>query len=176
MEAAQINGMESGFWNDLKTVLPGLLLAVLGLFLVEITLSQAALSVLLFAVCIYPYFLLHELLHAVVYMAASGRPVQIRFTKFGAVCGAPEGYFFRSAALTCTAAPLVLLGILFPVGWAAAVMAKHWLFFLAGLLLAFHLLGCRSDINLLREIGKYKGREVLVRDQGDRQWIFVRKG
>lgn len=171
-EAAHISGAESGFWNDLKTVLPGLALAAVGCFCVKPSLGQIVLSLPVFLASIYPYFVLHELVHAAVYCAMTRQKVKIRFTKGGACCWMPDVYVYRGVANTCTAAPLVAFGILLTAGSVAAIVSQHWLFLPASLLLALHLLGCRSDVNLLREIGMHPGNDILIRDNGTEQWIY----
>lgn len=171
-QSAHICGMNSGFGEDLKTVLPGLALVVTGCIFVELTLSQIGLSILLVLLGVYPYFILHELVHALVYIAATGQPVKIGFTNHGAYCSVPDIYVCRKVAVTCTAAPLVVFVIVLTVCTVCAMVIKHWLFLPAGLLLTFHLLGCRSDVNLLKEIGKYRDCDILIRDNGSEQWIY----
>lgn len=171
-EAARICGAESGFWNDLKTVLPGLLLAVIGCFCVKLSLGQVAISLLVFFVSIYPYFILHELVHAVVYSAATRQKVNIRFTKGGACCWMSDVYISRGVANACTAAPLVVFATALTAGSVTAILSQHWLFLPASFLLALHLLGCRSDVNLLREIRKFPKKDILIRDDGTEQRIY----
>ena len=158
----------SGFLPDLKVLWPGLLLILLSLLRNHLTFGQATLSLLLFAGAIYPYFVLHELLHALVYKVASGQPVRIRFHKTGASCALPEGYIPHQTATLCTSAPLTVLGILLTL----SALCPHWFAFLSALLLTFHLLACRSDIFLLRNLKKYRATDTLVQDNGTNQRIF----
>ena len=169
-ETARISFSDApgGFLSDLKILWSGLFLILISLMRTQLTFVQAGLSLLLFAVSIYPYFVLHELLHAVVYKAATGQPVRVRFTKTGASCALPEGYLSRRTAILCTAAPLLGLGVLL----VFAALLHGWCAFPCALLLTFHLLACRSDINLLRELKKYPKNGTLVWDNGNEQRIF----
>lgn len=171
-EAAHVAGLHSGFLDDLKTVLPGILLVTVGCVFTTLTFLQVILSLLIFAACISPYFLLHEAVHAIVYKAATHQTVKIGFTKGGAYCSVPEIYTYRPVAVACTAAPLVVFAILLGAICICAIVAAHWSFLPTGLLFTFHLFGCRSDVNLLREIGKYKESDILVLDNGTEQWIY----
>ena len=158
----------SGLLPDLKILWPGLLLIVLNLLRIHLTFGQAALSLLLFAASIYPYFVLHELLHALVYKTATGQPVRIRFTKTGANCSLPDGFLSRQTAVFCTATPLAVLGILLTL----ASFTTCWPSFPSALLLTFHLLACRSDIHLLTCLRKYPANAALIQDNGSEQRIF----
>ena len=170
--ATHIAGLHSGFLNDLITVLPGILAVIAGCVFTKLTFVQVVLSLLIFAACIYPYFVLHELVHAMVYKTMTHQPVKIGFTRNGAYCSMPEIYTYRPVAVACTAAPLVVFAIMLGAICICAILAAHWFFLPAGLLFTFHLFGCRSDVNLLREIGKYNGSSILVRDNGTEQWIY----
>ena len=160
----------TGLLPDLKVLWPGLLLIFLSLLRTHLTFGQAAFSLLLFAGSIYPYFFLHELLHALVYKVATGQPVRIRFHKTGASCALPEGYISHQTATLCTAAPLTVLGILLTL----SALCPHWFSFPSALLLSFHLLGCRSDVYLLRQLKKYSTPEALVQDLGTEQRIYMK--
>lgn len=174
VEAVRIHGFQSGFRNDLNTVMPGILLIATGCLWVKPTLCQIIASLALFAVSIYPYFALHELVHAVVYKAATHQKVTIAFTKGGAYCSLPDIFIYRPVAVAGTAAPLVVFSVLLTMWAVTAIMAGQWHFLAVGLLLSFHLFGCRSDVNLLRELGKYKESSILVRDNGAEQYIYRR--
>ncbi len=162
----------TSFLSDLKATCPGIAFTILGCLRVPPALCQAALTLLLFAAAIYPYLTLHELVHGLIYKAATGRNVTIRFTKTGANCSLPEGYVSHPTAVACTAGPLVVFSIAFGAWGIAALLLKHGTALLAGLLLTFHLLGCRSDVHLLRQLRKYGPANTLIRDNGAEQWIF----
>lgn len=174
-EIAVISCPEFGFWQDLSVTAPGLLLAAGGWVAVKPSLDQLALALLVFVVCIYPYFGVHELLHGVVYKLASGQPVKIRFSLTGAACLLPEGYVSGSVACICTAAPLVILGIGLLLGSLTAAIRGNWLWLSCALLLVLHLLGCRSDIHLLKQLGKYRRDSIWVRDSGAQQRIYQKE-
>ena len=75
----------------------------------------------------------------------------------------------------CTAAPLVILGIGLLVGSLAAAIRGNWLWLSCALLLALHLLGCRSDIHLLKQLVKYRRDSIWVRDIGTQQRIYQKE-
>lgn len=162
-----------GFLEDLKTVLPGLILIVAGCVVVRPNWMQCLFSLLTFAVCVYPYFSLHEMTHAVVYMAASGEKAKVRFVKGGAYCALPDLYVYGRTAIACTAAPLVVFSALFAALSVWFLFLGHWLVLPASALLAFHLLGCRSDVHLLKEIHKIRDARLLVLDRGNEQWLYM---
>lgn len=164
--------MPGGFREDLKAVWPGLAVTAAELLWVRMSPEQAALAVLVFVLGIYPYFALHELVHGAVYLAA-GQRAKIRFTKYGANCSLPELYVCWEIAVVCTAAPLVVFCALFGAWAVAGIALGHWSGLTAGALLTFHLLGCRSDVHLLKKLSSYRGAAAFVRDAGGEQRIFV---
>lgn len=150
----RFDDVKTGFLYDLKTVLSGILLTIIGCIIVRPTIVQVLISLGIFAVSIYPYFSLHEIVHGIVIKVMTGQRVEIGFNKGGAYCGMPELYMYRPVAVRCTAAPLVVFSILFGIGAVMLIAVGHWMFLPLGLLLTLHLLGCRSDINLLKELEK----------------------
>lgn len=171
----RFDNVKTGFLYDMKAVFPGILLTMIGWIFVKLTISQILIALGILAVSIYPYFSLHEIIHGTVVKIMTGQRVEIGFNKSGAYCGMPELYMYRTVAVYCTAAPLVVFSLLFGFGTVILIAAGHWLFFPLGLLLILHLLGCRSDVNLLKELGKYKKQSMLVKDTGGEQWFYLSK-
>ena len=168
----RFDDVKTGFLYDLNAVLPGILLTIIGWIIVRSTIAQVLISLVIFAVSIYPYFSLHEIVHGVVIKGMTGQRVEIGFNKSGAYCGMPELYMYRPVAVCCTAAPLIVFSVLFGIGTIILIAANHWMFLPLGLMLALHLLGCRSDVNLLKEIGKYNDSSLLIKDTGAEQWFY----
>lgn len=172
IDHVRFDDVKTGFLYDLKAVLPGILLTIIGWIIVRPTIVQVLVSLVIFAVSIYPYFSLHEIVHGVVIKVMTGQRVEIGFNKSGAYCGMPELYMYRPVAVRCTAAPLVVFSILFGIGDVILIAADNWMSLPLGLLLTLHLLGCRSDVNLLKIMEKYHDDSLLIKDTGAEQWFF----
>lgn len=171
----RFDDVKTGFYYDLKAVFPGIILTIMGWIIVNPTAAQVLISLAISAASVYPYFSLHEILHGLVVKVMTGQRVEIGFNKSGAYCGMPDVYMYRPVAVRCTAAPLVVFTILFGIGGIVLITAGHWMFLPLGLLLTLHLLACRSDVNLLKEMGKYTDSSLLIRDTGAEQWFYVQK-
>ena len=169
----RFDDVRTGFLYDLKAVLPGVLLTVIGWLIVRPTMMQVLISLGIFVVSIYPYFALHELVHGIVIKVMTGQRIEIGFNRSGAFCGMPDLYMNRSLAICCTAAPLVVFSALFGIAALILIAVGHWVFLPLGLLLTLHLLGCRSDVHLLKELGRFKNRSLLVKDTGKEQWLYL---
>lgn len=161
------------FWQDAATLLPGLCLLVVGAATVELHARNIIIAVFVFLASVYPYFLLHELVHGVVYSAVTWRKVKCHFSWTGSCCELPDIYCGRRLALLCTAAPLIVFGVLFLALTILALQCGHWLYIVYSLLLALHLFGCRSDMYLLKCILQYDDRKLLVLDRGAEQYIYL---
>lgn len=174
-EAAYVcfDRVKTGFLYDFKAVLPGIFLSLTGWILVKPTVSQLFLALGILAASVYPYFSLHELLHGAVVKVMTGQRVEIGFNRSGASCGMPQLYLYRHAAVCCTAAPLVVFSLLLGLGTVLLIAADHWLFLPLSLLLTLHLLGCRSDVSLLKELKKIANPSLLVKDTGNEQWFYL---
>ena len=168
----RFDDMKTGFGYDLKAILPGIVLTALGCIVVKPTLTQSLVSLVIFVVAIYPYFSLHELVHGMVVKLMTKQSVEIGFNKSGAYCGMPDIYMYRKLAVNCTAAPLVAFSILFGVSAIILIVLGHWSFLPLGLLATLHLLGCRSDVNLLKELKKHQSELMLVKDTGTEQFFY----
>ncbi|MGM9601374.1 MAG: DUF3267 domain-containing protein [Faecousia sp.] len=133
---------------------------------------RALVSIAILAISIYPYFILHEIVHGAVIRVITGQRVEIGFNKHGAYCGMPELYLYRPVTVRCTAAPLAVFSILLGIGSVMLIAADNWMFLPFGLLFTLHLLSCRSDVNLLKEMKKYPDDGLLIRDTGTEQWFY----
>lgn len=171
----RFDDVKTGFCNDLKAVFPGILLTLIGWIIVKPRVAQVLISLTISAASVYPYFSLHEILHGLVVKVMTGQRVEIGFNKSGAYCGMPDLYMYRPVAVRCTAAPLVVFSTLFGIGVVILIAVGNWMFLSIGLLLTLHLLGCRSDVNLLKEMGKYKDSSLLIKDTGAEQWFYSPK-
>lgn len=168
----RFDDMKTGFWYDLKAILPGIVLTVLGCIVVRPTFTQSLVSLVIFVVAIYPYFSLHELVHGIVVKLMTKQSVEIGFNKSGAYCGMPDIYMYRKLAVNCTAAPLIVFSILFGLSAIILIVLGHWSFLPLGLLATLHLLGCRSDVNLLKKLKKYHSESMLIKDTGTEQFFY----
>ncbi len=163
----------TGFLADIRAVWPGLLLVLLIWHLERPGLGESALALGIFAAGIYPYFAVHELTHGLVYRAMVGKNVKIGFSRTGAYCGIPAIYVYRTVAVRCTVAPLAVFSVLFGLGAAVLAETASWAALPLALLLTLHLLGCRSDVALLKALHRFKTPSLLVRDCGTEQWIYI---
>ena len=162
----------TGFWRDLETILPGLVLTAIGWILVRPTIAQALISFAVFAASVYPYFILHELAHAIVIMAMTKQRVEIGFHKSGMYCSISDVYLYQNVAAKCTAAPLEVFSALFGLAAIIMIVFKQWLFLPFTLLTMLNLFGCRADITLMQALQKYRSESLLVRDTGNEQWLY----
>lgn len=169
----RFDDVRTGFLHDLKAVFPGILLTITGWLMVRPTAIQVLISFGIFVVSIYPYFALHEFVHGIVIKVMTRQQIEIGFTRSGAFCAMPELYMNRPLAIGCTAAPLVAFSALFGITALILITAGHWMFLLPGFLVTLHLLGCRSDVHLLKELGKFKNRSLWVKDTGKEQWLYL---
>lgn len=169
----KFDNVPTGFLYDCRAVLPGILLTIFGWLWVRPGILQILGSIFIFTVGIFPYFSFHEIIHGAVYQIMTGQRVTIGFHKGGAYCGMPGLYVYRNVAVKCTAAPWILFSVLFGAAGILAIAAGSWLFLPCGLLLTLHLLGCRSDVHLLRELAKHPEPSLLVLDSGTEQWFFA---
>ena len=120
------------------------------------------------------YIVLHELTHGVAYKALTHQKLTFGLTLTVAFCGVPDIYVSRKTALISLAAPLVTFTIVF-------LPLTIWLYFVdtlmyicSAFLFASHLGGCCGDIFMLLLLGfKYKDKELLMRDTGPEQFIYL---
>lgn len=169
------NEMKTGFWCDLKAMLPGLVLTAIGWITVRPTVAQTLVSLAVFVAAICPYFTLHEIVHGMVVKSMTRQRVEIGFHRYGMYCGMPDLYLYQSVAVNCTAAPLAVFSILFGVGAIFLIAFGRWTFLPLGLLMSLHLFGCRADVHLLEALRKYESASLLVKDTGSEQWLYDRK-
>lgn len=95
----RFDAVKTGFLYDLKSVLPGIILTLLGWIIVKPAITQILISLGIFALSIYPYFSLHEIIHGLVMKAMTGENVKIGFEKSGGYCGMPDLYVYRKVAV-----------------------------------------------------------------------------
>lgn len=167
--------IRTGFLRDLAVILPGLVLVVLGCVLVRLSAIQVVLSAVILGVGTFLYLNLHEILHGIVYKVMTGQKPAFGFGKGFAYCAMPDIYISGTVAILSTAAPLAVFCFFLSGLWVFFLCIKSWLILPTGLLLTFHLFGCRADINLLKALGKYKHTDLLMCDRGTEQWLYLPK-
>lgn len=129
-----------------------------------------------FIVSMLGCIVLHELTHGLVYKLMTGEKLTFGITPAAAFCGVPNIYTYRRCAILALVAPLIILtAILVPIVWLFSI--SNPLYYIGfSFILAMHLGGCIGDGYLsILLLTKYKDKDVLIKDTGPEQFIYVRK-
>ena len=131
---------------------------------------------IIFIINMILYVVLHELTHGIVYKVMTGEKLTFGITPAAAFCGVPNIYTYRRCALFALLAPLVTFTvILVPV--LVFLSYANLLYYIGfSFIFALHLGGCIGDGYLaFLLLTRYKDKDVLMRDHGPEQFIYVRK-
>ncbi len=132
------------------------------------------LVMLVFALAMLLYIVLHELTHGAAYKLLTKERLTYGFTLTVAFCGVPHIYIYRKTAIIASAAPLVVFSVLFLSLAAVFYFTNSLLFVLTSILFAVHLGGCCGDMYVIYlMLFKYKDPKTLVRDTGPMQSFFT---
>ena len=127
-----------------------------------------------FYVALLLYVVLHELVHGLFYKLLTGEKLVFGISWSCAFCGVPQIYTYRTVTILSAAAPLVLFTLLFLPLCAVLLFVEPYLYFLALALFGLHLGGCVGDFYLVMLLLlRYKAPNVLVRDTGPEQSVYV---
>ncbi len=130
----------------------------------------------IFVISMLLYIVLHELTHGLVYKIMTGEKLTFGITPAAAFCGVPKIYTYKKCALLAITSPLVLFTlILVPMVWLLSYIdGLYYIGF--SFILALHLGGCIGDGYLaFLLLTRYKDKEILMKDTGPEQFIYVQK-
>lgn len=125
-----------------------------------------------FLAVLIAYVVAHELTHGITYKALTGQRLRFGITLSVAYCGLKEGYVNKKTAIIACLSPFVIHSI-----WMIAVIcvlpADVWALMLIAVF-GLHFGGCCGDLFVVMLlIMKYRGREVLMKDDGPCQRFYV---
>lgn len=156
-------------------VLP-LLLTVYDGFFNHTTFVERIISLGVMLFVLIAYIILHELLHGIVYKAATKEKLVFGLTLTFAYCGVPNIYVARKYSLVACAAPLVVFGVIFVLTTVLfTVYLSIWYGFLAMILTAFHFGGCVGDIYVILLLLFVHRNTEYVKDNGTKQEFFAKR-
>ena len=137
---------------------------------------QMSLYLLVLAVFLVGYMVLHELVHGAAYKALTGERLTFGMSWSCAFCGVPNIYVYKKAAILSVLAPFVVFSVIFCVLSAVLYFVNPYLFLISAILLGVHLGGCCGDLYISGMLlFKYKQKDLLIRDTGPEQFIYVKE-
>lgn len=131
---------------------------------------------MIMAIGLVAYMVLHELTHGIAYKALTKQKLTFGISWSCAFCGVPNVYVYRRTAIIALMAPFVLFTlILLPLFiWTAFI--DPLLYFVMGVIFGLHVGGCSGDLYMFLLLAfKYKDRELLMRDTGPEQFLYVKE-
>jgi hypothetical protein len=134
---------------------------------------EVPLVLLVFAVSVVIYMVLHELTHGLVYKLLTKQKLTFGFTVSCAYCGLKQGFVNKKTAIIAMLAPFVIHGI-WMLLLIALLPANIWVAMLV-ILFGSHFGGCIGDLyDAIILIVKYHNKQVLLSDIGPKQIFYVR--
>jgi hypothetical protein len=135
---------------------------------------ETPLALIIFAVSIIVYIILHELTHGLFYKLLTKQKLTFGLTLTVAYCGLKEGYVNKKTSIIAMLAPFVIHSI-----WMLALIiflpANIWALMVV-LLFGLHFGGCIGDLyGTLILLFKYSKKQVLVNDDGPQQIFYIQK-
>lgn len=123
---------------------------------------------------IIAYMVLHELVHGAVYKVLTKRKLKFGISWSCAFCGVPDVYTYRTTAFLALIAPFAVFGVIFLALTIVFAFLHPVYYALFAILLGVHLGGCCGDLYMTGLLlFKYKNKELLMRDTGPEQWIYL---
>ena len=129
---------------------------------------------LVFAIVMFAYIVLHELVHGIAYKALTKQKLTFGVKWSCAFCGVPDIYVYRTTALIALLAPFVVFSIVF-LGLTIyfGVVSSIW-YISFGIIFGVHLGGCCGDLYMTYLLlFKYKDSALLMRDTGPEQFLYL---
>ena len=128
------------------------------------------------AMLLFVYMVLHELVHGIAYKITTGEKLRFGISWSCAFCGVPDIYTYRRTALIALVSPFILFTlILLPLA-VLSYFVSVYLYAPVILILATHIGGCAGDLYLtILLLFKYKDRDMLMRDTGPEQFIYLKE-
>ncbi len=131
-------------------------------------------ALIVYAVLMVGYIVLHELVHGAVYKAMTGEKLTFGISWSVAFCGVPNIYTYRKTALASVSAPFVLFTALLIPTLVLLYFVSPLYYLIAAFIFGLHLGGCCGDIYVMYLLlFKYKGKKTLMRDTGPEQFFYV---
>jgi hypothetical protein len=133
---------------------------------------EAPLALLLFAVSIIIYMVVHELTHGLFYKILTKQKLTFGLTWSAAYCGLKEGFVNKKTAVVAMLAPFVIHSI-----WMLALIiflpANIWCLIIV-LLFGLHFGGCIGELyGTTILLFKYFKTPVLLNDNGPKQVFYI---
>jgi len=136
---------------------------------------KSVIALLIFAISIFLYLVLHELTHGLVYKITTKEKLTFGLTLTVAFCGVPNIYVKKKAMILSILAPFVVFTILSVVGLILTYNNDLYYTLVSGFF-GLHLGGCIGDLyGSYIMIFKYHNKDILVNDNGPTQVFYVKK-
>ncbi len=131
------------------------------------------LAMIIMAISIFAYIVLHELVHGAAYKLTTKEELTFGLSWSCAFCGVPNIYTYRRTALIALLAPFLFFT-------AAMIPILIWLYFVhpyyymcGALVFGLHVGGCSGDLYMtILLLTKFKDKTTLIRDTGPEQYIY----
>ncbi len=138
--------------------------------------TEFAIKMLCFAVSMFAYVVLHELLHGLAYKIFTKQKLKFGVSLSCAFCGVPDVYVNKKTAIMALVTPLVVFTVVFGALAVVFWFTDPLLYVLTVILLGMHLGGCSGDIFVFCVIAfKYNDKNLLMNDDGPKQTIYFKK-
>ena len=136
---------------------------------------KSVIALLIFAISIFLYLVLHELTHGLVYKITTKEKLTFGLTLTVAFCGVPNIYVKKKAMILSILAPFVVFTIISVVGLILTYNNDLYYTLVSGFF-GLHFGGCIGDLyGSYIMIFKYHNKDILVNDNGPTQVFYVKK-
>ena len=136
--------------------------------------ESSLLKAVLFLVSIVVYYVLHELVHGLVYKIMTRRKLKFGMTLSVAFCGVPDIYVYRITALLSLVAPFIVFTVVFVL--LTVFLPGNMNKFMTSSLCSIHLAGCSGDIyDTLLLLFRLRDKTTLMNDTGPKQTFYVKE-
>ncbi len=131
---------------------------------------------MIMAIGLVAYMVLHELTHGIAYKALTKQKLTFGISWSCAFCGVPNVYVYRRAAIIALMSPFILFTLLLLPLFIWTAFINPLLYFVTGVIFGLHVGGCSGDLYMFfLLIFKFKDRELLMRDTGPEQFLYVKE-
>lgn len=127
----------------------------------------------LFAVLMFVYIVLHELVHGAAYKLLTGHKLTFGMTLSVAYCGVPDIFVYRTAALIALLSPFAVFTVAFLL---PTLLLEDGVYrFVFGVLLSFHIGGCMGDLyDTWLYLTRFRDSTTLMQDTGPKQTFYTK--
>ncbi len=128
---------------------------------------------MIFAVSIFAYMVLHEIVHGIAYKALTREKLTFGVTFSVAYCGVPNIFVYRKTAFIALLAPSVTFTVIFAL--LIFLFQNNWDKFYTAILMGIHIGGCAGDLYAtILLCFKFKDPNTLLEDTGPKQTFYVK--